>query len=212
MVDLRAADLSFTLPGSWWHIPLEDEQGIAGRVRAMMTGIIGRDDQQAQLRHELKAKVVSAATAAREADASDFYFAREIVPGVPIPVSLGVYAPDIPVGLSSEASAIAAAESLSMSMQRVDDDLHLVPAGGPDTAVLRGHKILRGGELAVAEQEEAGQLIVSYWLIQKGSGRVPLLSFATPLHAMADEMLELFDAIVSTVTTADVHSEHTPAR
>lgn len=202
MLDPRTPDLTFMLPGNWWHLPLGDADSapdnLDSRVRAMLHHVVGHADKYATLRRELRLKVLEAAKTALGAGASDFYFALEIVPGVPIPVSLSVYSPAIPVGLSLEGSALAAAESLKATLTRVDDAQTMLSWGDREMAVLRGHKVIRGNELSVAGVAESGELIVSYWLLTRGDSRIPLLSFASPLHALEEELLVLFDAIVST--------------
>lgn len=191
--------VDFVLPGRWWHIALEEDAAVNRQVRSLVRSALGRGDDRAQLRNEMQQAVERAVATARRADASDFYFALEIVPEVPIPATLAVYWPPVPFGLSLDAGARSAAESLASSLTRKDPGCRTEVLGSSDVALLRTEKTIAGEMTSATGVAEARELVVSYWVIRQDADRPLLLSFTTALASLRDEMVELFDAIVSTL-------------
>lgn len=189
----------FLLPGRWWHIVLGDPADTARQIRAMARSAVGRQDDRAQLRRDIRVTVERAALVAEDAEATDFYFALEIVPGVPIPACLAVYWPDIPYGLSLAAGPRAAADSLASSLRTAQPATRVVSLGDDDIALVRSVRTMVGPAFAATGVEGAQELVTSYWVIRQDAPRPLLLSFTTALVSLRDEMVDLFDAIVSTL-------------
>jgi hypothetical protein len=194
-----APRLGFVLPGDWWHVDLTSEQTAQADARALSRALGGRSDERAQVRHQLEGYVLQAGRKAREAKASDFYFALEMLPGVPIPASLAVYWPEVPFGLSIEAGAQVAAHSLASTIQRKDPVAEIETWGDAGDAVIRVAKKLAGPIARSAGIAADAELSVTYWLIRKGTSGPALLQFTTQLVDEAEHMITLFDAIVGTV-------------
>lgn len=191
--------VDFVLPGRWWHIAITTPEATGREIRTMVRSVVGRDDSRAQLRREMQASVQAAAATAAKLHGSDFYFALEIVPGVPIPASLAVCWPPIPAGLAITVSARAGADALAGHLQAVETSatIDILVLGSYD--VVRVVKTRTGQLSAGTGIEGAGEVVASYWLLRQDA-RVPLLlSFSSALVSMKDEMIPLFDAIVSTV-------------
>ncbi|WGX98377.1 hypothetical protein [Nocardioides sp. L-11A] len=191
--------VDFLLPGKWWHIVLTTPEETRRQVRQMARSVIGRRDDRAQLRHDVQASVERAAEAAAQAQGSDFYFAVEIVPGVPIPASLAVCWPEVPAGLSLDVSPAAGAEALSAHLRRSGrwGEVAVLETDGP--GVVRTVKTIAGPLSAGTGVEGAGEVVASYWLVRQESPFPLLLTFSSALVSMREEMVPLFDAIVSTV-------------
>lgn len=190
----------FLLPGRWWHIDLDHPSGVSSQVRAMSRTVVGRQDDRAQLRHDIQVTVERAAVAARDARASDFYFAVEIVPGVPIPACLAVYWPDLPVVVEVGATLAATAEAVAEALRRSQPEAVIEDLGGEEIAVVRSVKTMVGPTFQATGVDGARELVASYWALRRGAPRPLLLSFTSALVSMRDEMIPLFDAIVGTVT------------
>lgn len=189
----------FVLPGRWWHIALGDADDVARQARNMCRSAVGRRDDRAQLRHDLQTAVERAAVAARDAEATDFYFALEIVPGVPLPASLAVYWPPVPFGLSFDAGPSAAAAALGANLRATQPGATVEVSGGDELALVRTIRTMVGSTFAATGVEGAEELTVSYWVIRPDAPRPLLLSFTTALASLQEDMVALFDAIMSTV-------------
>lgn len=196
--------VDFMLPGRWWRFPLGTEQEMRRSARAMAVQALGRADHLAQLRSELCAQVVQAARSAKAARGTEFYFGLEIAPGMPLPMSLTVYWPDVPVPPSRHAGHRLAAESLAASLAGMgrgevsvldseDFGVVRVVGGQPPTGSPAE------GDGAELERLRASRLDVAYWILNPASPRTLLLSFSTSLGDFQDAVLELGDAIVATV-------------
>lgn len=191
------------LPGSWWTIPVADPAETERAVSALVSEAIGRRDQDARVRAELRTRFLYAADRARSTGAVQLHLCRELMPDVPLPASLTVYWPRIT--LSGNAAGHGAANTDAVALRAVIggvsapgetgveslDDLDL-PCG----AVLRRTRIVA----ADPRSPEAGvrTLEVDYWFAPP-SRRVLLLSFACGMPELADSLTELFDLMVATV-------------
>lgn len=189
-------DVRLTLPDGWWIIPLADEEGrhrsIAALVARQFTGIEDRPLIQSGLRTTLRAQ----AEAANQAQGSRLLAISLAQPeGVPMPASLVLSWLDLP-GPAERGRVL-------MDLQeRLHPDLTKpLPAGcSLDLArVPPGHVLRR---VHLQRHESAGSapipsLVADYWLERPDGGGVVHLAFGTPLVPIREQMLELFDAIVS---------------
>lgn len=181
--------LSVVLPHGWHRLPLQPE---ADRHRAV-TDLVSRAAQGADvaaLREVLTAELRAAADQAAGAGAQQLVISlMRTDQGVPLPASLVVTV----VGTGGRA---------------VDD---LVAQGGADDEVLTarvpgGHVVRRVRE-TTAETDLAAPgtvtLSVDYWLREDDAPHVAVLAFSTPLVALRDGVLPLFDAVVASARWQD---------
>ncbi|MXG90900.1 hypothetical protein [Nocardioides flavescens] len=188
--------LDFMLIGSWWHVALDSDVGIARSAKRLAEEVTGRHDAFAQVRMELRQDVVRAARAARRAGGTDFWFARQLVPDLHLPVNLTVYWPEVErdsavTDLDAETAAFAD------GIGRAGGGQVEVVALLEDWGVVRSRVVRRG------EDTQAGafdQLAVAYWLLPPDQGKVCMLEFGSPATAVADELVELFDVVVGSVS------------
>lgn len=201
--------VDFMLPGRWWHIALGETEDVAAQVRAMTRSVVGSQDDRARLRRELAQEVSRAASAAAQAHATDFYFAVEVIPGVPIPAFLAIYWPQLPAGLSLLLGPAAASSALAASLRTAQPDAEVVDLGGDEVGVVRSVTTIATSLEAALEAHDGTEargpgdgrdVVVSYWALRSDAPRPLLLSFTSPLASMKGELVELFDAIVGTVT------------
>ncbi len=198
MTQLPEVDL--LLPGKWWRLPLGDADRLRDSARSLAVRTVGRQDDRAQLRAELAASVLKAAKEAERANASDFYLALEVVPGVPIPISLSLSWPDLPARLSREAGADVEAQSLAASLRSAQPTAEVDTWGAGDLGVVRVTETSAHALAVSVGADGAEKLSVSYWVMTADFATPLVLSFTTSLVSMADSILELCDAIVSTVS------------
>lgn len=189
----------FALPGRWWKVPLETRQQLSRSASAMAEHALGRSDQLATARAELRQAVIQAADSAAQAGAVEFYFALEVVPGIPVPLFLGIYKPELPLRLSTSASAQAAADALAASLAASQEDSTVSSWTQGEIGVARELRVLQpppGNELPTA------QLRTDYWLSKHDCDDTFIMSFTAPLYweQVAEALLALSDAVVSTIT------------
>lgn len=188
-----SAPVQFSLPGAWWRVDIEDDDTVAASSRAMVSTLF-RGDELAQLRREVKGLVTEAATKAREAGAQKFYFATEVVPGVPVPLTLATYLPDLPPRLAAAAGAQASAESLAAWLRSVDPEATLSAWSEGDLGFVRDLS------LVPAEQEQGAPTVrADYWIVR--GEETTIMSFTAQVlwGETAEALLSLMDAVVATV-------------
>lgn len=76
-------------------------------------------------------------------------------------------------------------------------EVAVLETDGP--GVVRTVKTIAGPLSAGTGVEGAGEVVASYWLVRQESPFPLLLTFSSALVSMREEMVPLFDAIVSTV-------------
>jgi hypothetical protein len=193
-------DLRLALPGSWGRVDLDSPEAIVSSVRKLVTRLAGRADHAASLRADLRAQLGSLADRAAEGGASEMYFAIEIVPGLPVPVSLTIFWPPNLVTGSLPSRPGTVIELVQDALVSLDDN-----AGYGDQLVqeLAGTMTLRRTKVlvnpATDELPEYSTLIVDYWMAVPGTQRVVLLTFSTTLVELKAQMLELFRATVAVI-------------
>jgi hypothetical protein len=194
--------VDLVLPGRWWRVDLSSEEAARRSSRALARHAVGTRDDAAALRADLSKTVLAAATEARRAAASDFYFALELVPDLSVPAALAVYWPEVPVQVAVEAGPAAAAATLAAHLR----DRSAAPAGGTRSVNTWGtaeRQVIRvidrvapppGGE--PEGDTAADRLAVQYWITSRAHATPLLLQFSTPSWGLDDAIVCLFDAIV----------------
>jgi len=191
--------VELVLPGRWWHVPLETAGTVESSVKAMAREIVGAQDDRAGLRAQIRERVSRAAEKATRAGGTDFYFAIEVVPGVPVPATLTVaWVPSSSPALAAVDQEAAAQELMStLGSQDAESVLEMWDD--------REHTVVRSVRRRVKVAEEEGlddqpQLAATYWLLRATSSSNMVLDFRTPMAEVADAAVTLFDAIVGSVS------------
>lgn len=189
----------FALPGSWGRINLATERTTQSSIRRVVEHAVGRDDKLAPLRADLRKRFTEAANIARDNSAVDFHIALELAPGVPLPAWLGVFLPDIESTDFAALGLTELQEALGVSLALTEGD------GAVGTKQLSIDKIKAVRQAfhrirPATDDEPALELLqVDYWLAAAEPNRLALLSFTTNFVDFEEQMLELFDAVISTV-------------
>ena len=188
----RVDDVGLVLPADWWTIDLRSDEAIRRSVGALVERQMGRADVQASLRADARRRLVDTATSAARAGGRLMAVSLMAAAGVPISLSLTVYR--VPgAGVGGGLGDVEAA---------------LRSADGADVAAVEGtvfpalrHVAERSGPAELGA-ENVPMLIADYWLDPGGEHGLLLLTFSTPLVALRQGMIELFDAVVATVRPA----------
>ena len=200
-------------PGTWWHIPLADTDAARDSARRLIVQSIGRADQHAQLRAELRQRLEGAITEARAANARRFAIAIEIVPDIPIPAFLSVFDPGTDLDSARSTAAGDVMDLFVSGFERAAPATDAAPTANAKTAaektVAEKFQRFAFGDSQVARRvryrvipadgdiPEVTNLIVEFWMTVPDRKRVVLLAFTSPAAALADPLLNLFGAIVA---------------
>lgn len=186
-------DVGLVLPASWWTIDLGSDDAIRRSVGALVERQIGHADIQASLRADARRKLVDAATSAARAGGRLMAVSLMEAAGVPISLSLTVYR--VP-GAGARGAGLADVEAALRSADSAD----VLAVEGTTFPALR-HVSERSGPADLGA-EDVPMLVADYWVDPGGEHGLLLLTFSTPLVALRDGMLDLFDAVVATVAPA----------
>jgi hypothetical protein len=189
----------FALPGSWGRINLASDSSMHTSIRKVVEHSIGRDDRFAAIRANMRTRFEQAASIAREHGAVDFHIALELAPGVPLPAWLAVFLPEFD---STEFDALGLTElkeALNFGLVTQQGDQAKSREVVEKTHVHAVRQAYRRVQPATDEHDEFEVLQADYWLAAAEPNRLALLSFSTSFVTHEQEMLELFDAVISTV-------------
>lgn len=197
--------LHLRFPGSWWQIPLIDPGEARESARRLVVESIGRADQHAQLRAEMRLRLETAITEAREANAVRFAIAIEIVPDIPIPAFLGIFETGTDLRSAPSTDAAAVMNLFASGFDKADSAHEFDPENSGVVpferfAVGRSHVARRVRYRVIPAEGEAPEvtnLIVEFWMTVPGQRKIVLLAFTSPAVALIDPLLNLFGAIVA---------------
>lgn len=203
--------LHLSFPGVWHEIDLSDEASTKGSIEKIAIDSCGVGDEAAKARVFLKEKLKRAAREARDGSASAVYLGSELVPGVPLPVTLTVFEPHdlrmspavgadagqvlhiLRQGLTGRFEELSDIDGGNFSALRTvireDEDRWYEDGDGnasPDEASYR----------VEADQIKIRRLRVDYWCHVPGTKSAIIVSFATDLSAIENVLLVLFDAMI----------------
>ena len=171
-------------PADWYRIPLHPatrrESSIKAMVDRQFTGI----DNQPILRRKTEDELQGAAEAGAEQGGAALYLSYLDAAGVPLSASLLV-------SLLPQTHERATAALTTHGEATVVD----LPAAGRATRRRRTERSKESRKLGSTFPDT----IVEYFVPVPGRAELLLLTFSTPLEPLADEMVELFDAVAGTL-------------
>lgn len=179
-------DLTVVVPEDWWRIDLSSaEEATLAVDRLVQRQFRGIDDQPV-LRRQARAELVEAARQAAGSGGLMMWVSHQLVAGYPLSASLVVS--EMPT---------AGPDGIAGLAERLQDMGEVDTARAPAGPVLRRRT---KGDAAASERLGAPEpsLLVDYWL-EAPDRSVLLLAFSTPLAPFGDAMVELFDAVVTSV-------------
>jgi len=191
----------FVLPGTWGRVDLRSEAASRSSIRKLAEQVTGRREELATVRAEIRDRFNEAAEAARGSSAADLYVAFELTKGVPMPAWLTVFTPEIDA-VDFQALGLDDLKKVLDAGVTVADD----PAvSTTETPMVNDIRAIRQSWRRVAHVVEGDVerdfdiLEADYWLAAANPSRIALLTFSTAFAEWEDEMLRLFDAVVSTI-------------
>ena len=198
--------LEFRLPGAWERFATGGASDGAAQVKGFVERLVGKADEQAQLRAGLRARLAEGIRAAQEGSAQSLFVCREIAPGVATPVVMTVYTPaelrmSPVVGTSPE--AVMAAYKQARTQVYGESPEAWADLAIPGAQILR---TVKAGDVALHPQAPDAtipNLQVDYWYTTPESKQIVLVNFFTPLADIRNVMIEFFDSIVRASRFAD---------
>ena len=190
--------LRFRLMGSW-HPVLLNQLDSTALVSVFVASVIGRRDIDATIRARMRGDLTTAITRARERDAVAMFLATEITPGIPMPVTLTVYAPPrmhMSPAVGTEAETVRGALQKSFAqigMEHLDTARTFSIAG---SEILRLHHV-DAQELPEQPAAHVRTLTADYWYTVPDSKQLVVATFSTPMGDIPNLMLDFFDSLVA---------------
>lgn len=189
----------FVLPGTWGRINLTSEATMRSSTRRVIERSVGRSDQLATVRADLKKRFHEAGELARSGGAVDFHIALELAPGVPLPAWLAVFLPRVEAERLDELGLADFTEVFNLGLSASQSGVTKSTATVEHTHVHAVRQAFRRISAATEDEPALELLQVDYWLAAAEPNRIALLTFTTHLVEYEPQMLELFDAVISTV-------------
>lgn len=190
----------FVLPGTWGRVDLRSEAASRSSIRKLAEQVTGRREELAPMRAEIRDRFNDAAEAARGSSATDLYVAFELTKGVPMPAWLTVFTPEIDA-VDFQALGLDDLEKVLKQGVAVADPTIVTT----DTPMVNKIRAVRQSWRRVAhvvegEVERDFEILeADYWLAAANPSRIALITFSTAFIEYEDEMLRLFDAVISTI-------------
>lgn len=185
------------LPTGWWLVDVRSKRARDHSIRTLVESRVGRADDHAKLRAELRAELGRQAQDAMRAGA--FLLAISLMEHdeIGLPAALAGYR--VPRSGGGELRSLQAAIGPHESVELVEAE--------------RGD-VLRTTSTSDARLDPNGPQVpmfrADYWLDLPGTSELVLLVFTTPLVEAAEAFLDLFDAIAATVAVSP--HDHAPLR
>ena len=195
----------FALPGTWARIPLESPAKTLASIRRLTERVTGRQDQLATMRAELRARFTKAADVARDGGASQLFIGLELVPGVPLPAWAAVFPADYDAVDLRTLGADDAVRAVDFAVGAAPEggDTRRSDVASPTPIHAVRHAFRRRSEGVEGDTEYGFDLVeADYWIVASNPNRLALVTFSTAFAEYEEEMLELFDAVVSTLRWA----------
>jgi hypothetical protein len=192
MTDASALVPTFTFSGIWSHIPLTDEAGTAQAVRGLVRDLVGTDDARATQRERFRRQLLDSVGQARELGATEVYLAEQVADGIPVSAMLSVHqaTPRLSVAVGTGASAVM--DAFVDGLRRSGNE----PVN-PERFTVGESQVLRTAEMV--DSEPVPSLTVRFWATVPETKTVVPLTFASPFEQLAEPLIVLFTAIVSTL-------------
>jgi hypothetical protein len=192
-------ELTIVFPGTWVMIPLHDEEAAARRIARLVTDRVGRADRLARVRRTAKTELERLVALADDSSAFALALSMEILPGVPFPASIVLSREEWPTGPADD-------DDVATHLQRCfpeDDGLEF--SIGP---VRRRSQIRQ----TTYDEQSAPELIADYRFAVAGGSRLVHARINAPMATAPELYLELFDAMIDSISFRAPLAEPTGAR
>ncbi|MCU1423419.1 MAG: hypothetical protein JWN36_3070 [Microbacteriaceae bacterium] len=185
---IAGGEFSIILPGTWASIPMDDDEAMERRIKALVVEQVGRNDRFAKTRREVREQLTDVARKAKQNGAISFVMSLEIMPGVPFPASIMIAEAAWPDEM--DGTGVEGAEARLRFLR-------------PDAEILELHvgpvaRIAEVTEMAIGDTTTP-QVQAQYWVTAADAERVFRIFADVPMAEQPDLYLELLDSIVDSM-------------
>lgn len=195
----RIVDVRVVLPDHWWRIPLQSAQARERSVDRLVERQFAGIDDQPQLRTDTRKQLLKHAEDVADVDGQLLALSLLEIQGVPVPASLVLHWINMP----AEPGAIPGDGELILDLQgalQPAADTEPAPGFRLDLARVGAGSVLRRVYDSTADlegSEPIPSLVADYWVERPDGTGLVYLTFSSPLVALRQALLDLFDAVVS---------------
>jgi hypothetical protein len=193
-----ASRLTLRLPGTWVQLDPNRPEVTTDRIHAFVELAIGRADELAQARHDMRKALGLMMDGAPEAAALESTFlCHEISPGSPTPIAVSVFSPADVHMSPAIGTAGAVIETFLAAMEVLGDAADWTRIDCADGEAARRWGITETVVAEGAEDLPLRSFVADYWRTVPGSKRLVLVTVTSPLADIPQTLLRLADAIVA---------------
>ena len=194
-----AGRLTLRLPGTWVQLDPNRPEVTADRIHAFVELAIGRADELAQARHDMREAFGLMMDTAPEAAALESTFlCHEISPGNPTPIAVSVFSPaDIHMSPAVGARPGTVIDTFLAAMEVLGDSADWERIECVDGEAARRWRITQTVVAEGAEDLPLRAFVADYWRTVPGSKRLVLVTVTSPLADIPQTLTRLADAIVA---------------
>lgn len=194
-----ASRLTLRLPGTWVQLDPNRPEVTTERIHSFVELAIGRADQLAQARHDMRHALGMMMDKAPEAAVLESTFlCHEIAPGSPTPMAVSVFSPaDVHMSPAIGTGPGAVIETFLAAMEVLGDAADWTRIDCADGEAARRWRITETVVAEGAEDLPLCSFVADYWRTVPGSKRLVLVNVTSPLADIPQTLIRLADAIVA---------------
>ena len=194
-------ELRLRLPGEWWTADLTDRTEALAAASRLIRHRIGTTDDRAALRARLHHDFVAAIDRAIEGNGRRMFLAIEVAEGVPLPIAITVFAPDVHFAPAVGTEPERVLDVLERGMMTGEHGTlqERESATRVDAAASRALRTVGIHTVTAGTGNDRGELdvaIVRYWIAVPGAKRVVLVDCSCSYAALVDELVVFYDALM----------------
>lgn len=194
-----ARRLALRLPGTWVQLDPHRPDVASERIRAFVRLALGRADELAGARRELRlalGMVLDGAPAAAALESA--FLCHEIAPGSPTPIAVSVFSPDsIRMSPAVGTAPGVVIDAFLAAMEALGDAAGWARIACADGEAARRWRITETVAAEGAEDVPLRSYVADYWRTVPGSKRLVLVTVTSLLADIPQTLTRLADAIVA---------------
>lgn len=196
---VSAARLTLRLPGMWVQLDPNRPEVTTGRIHSFVELAIGRADELAKARYDMRQALGIMMDKAPEATALESTFlCHEISPGAPTPIAVSVFSPaDIHMSPAVGTRPGTVIETFLAAMEVLGDSADWTRLDCADGEAARRWRIAETVVAVGAEDLPLRSFGADYWRTVPGSKRLVLVTVTSPLADIPQTLIRFADAIVA---------------
>jgi len=190
--------LTLRLPGTWIQLDPHRPDVTAGRIRSFVDLVIGRADQLAYARREMRTALEMVMDQAPTTSALESTFVcHQLAPGTATPVAVSIFSPaqfHMSPAIGNQPATVI--EAFLATLDVLGDGSDWLRIGCVDGEAVRRWCVTESVVADGTEDLAVRTFVAHYWRTVPSSKRVALVTVTSPLADIPRTLLRLADAIV----------------